>query len=100
MSESIDERFNRWAEKLRAILVNPDEDARQEEFETAVNDMWIEDKRLIAYWDNCIDGCCPTGELILVRLVHDQLSAPAIVRTFPEFIRSTRTHRAVIMTED
>lgn len=95
----VDERFNRWTERLRTILANPDEDARQAAMDEAVDEMWVDDNRLIAYWENCIDGCCPTGELVLVRLVHPTLGAPAIVRVFPEFIRSTRTHRAVIFED-
>ncbi|ATI19010.1 hypothetical protein KGG85_gp70 [Streptomyces phage Tefunt] len=99
MSE-VDERFNRWAERLRTIFANPDEDARQAEMDNACDEMWIEDPRLIAYWENCIDGCCPTGELVLARLVHPQVSAPAMVRVFPELIRTSRTHRAVIFEEN
>jgi hypothetical protein len=99
MSE-VDERFNHWAERLRTILANTDEDARQAEMDDACDEMWIADKNLIAYWENCIDGCCPTGELVLARLVHPQVSAPAMVRVFPELIRSSRTHRAVIFQEN
>ncbi|MFJ6893567.1 hypothetical protein [Streptomyces hokutonensis] len=99
MSE-VDERFDRWTERLRTLLANTDEDARQAAMDEAMDEMWIEDKNLIAYWENCIDGCCPTGELVLVRLVHPQVSAPAMVRVFPELIRSSRTHRAVIFEEN
>ncbi|MFD7677511.1 hypothetical protein [Streptomyces sp. NPDC060187] len=99
MSE-VDERFDRWAERLRKLLADTDEDARQAAMDEAMDEMWIEDKNLIAYWENCIDGCCPTGELVLVRLVHPQVSAPAMVRVFPELIRSSRTHRAVIFEEN
>ncbi|WP_405799501.1 hypothetical protein [Streptomyces sp. NBC_01506] len=99
MSAEIDERFNRWANRLRTILAKPEGDSRQAEFKLAVDEMWMDDHRLISYWENCIDGCCPTGELVLVRLVHPTLGAPAIVRVFPEFIKSTRTHRAVIHSE-
>jgi hypothetical protein len=99
MSE-VDERFDRWTERLRTLLANTAEDARQAAMDEAMDEMWIEDKSLIAYWENCIDGCCPTGELVLVRLVHPQVSAPAMVRVFPELIRSSRTHRAVIFEEN
>ncbi|MFF4054637.1 hypothetical protein ACFYZ0_02465 [Streptomyces sp. NPDC001708] len=92
----VDERFERWAERLRSILAAPDGDERQAQFDEAIDEMWVDDNRLIAYWENCIDGCCPTGELVLARLVHPHLGAPAIVQVFPEFIKSTRTHRAVI----
>ncbi|MFB8351018.1 hypothetical protein [Streptomyces niveus] len=100
MSAEIDERFNRWADRLRAILANSDEAAREASFEEAMDEMWVEDNRLISYWENCVDGCCPTGELVLARLVHTALGAPALVRVFPEFIESARTHRAVIHTEE
>ena len=96
----VDERFDRWAERLRKLLADTDEDARQAAMDESMDEMWIEDKNLIAYWENCIDGCCPTGELVLVRLVHSQVSAPAMVRVFPELIRSSRTHRAVIFEEN
>ncbi|MEU9605434.1 hypothetical protein [Streptomyces sp. NPDC048057] len=96
--DEIDERFNRWAERLRVLYA--DENATQDDLEVAYDEMWIEDKNLIAYWDNCIDGCCPTGALLLARLVHPRISAPAMVRVFPEFIKSSRTHRAVIYTAE
>ncbi|WAB08776.1 hypothetical protein SEA_ANDRIS_72 [Streptomyces phage Andris] len=99
MSAEIDERFNRWAERLRDILANREGDQRQAEFTQAVDEMWDEDPRLISYWENCIDGCCPSGDLLLVRLVHDTIAAPTMVRIFPELIESSRTHRAVIFQD-
>ncbi|MCY0933656.1 hypothetical protein [Streptomyces sp. H34-S4] len=98
MSE-VDKRFERWAERLRAILVNREGDKGQAEFTQAIDEMWDDDPGLISYWENCTDGCCPTGDLLLVRLVHPQISAPRMVRIFPELIESSRTHRAVIFQD-
>ncbi|MFD7259343.1 hypothetical protein [Streptomyces sp. NPDC059874] len=92
----IDERFERWTARLREILAKPHGDEQQAAFDRAINEMWDEDDSLVVHWDNCIDGCCPTGELLLSRLVHPQVHAHRMITIFPEFIESSRTHRAVV----
>ncbi|MEU9795038.1 hypothetical protein AB0E27_31345 [Streptomyces sparsogenes] len=97
MSAEIGERFNRWAERLRVLLGEPTRDEEwQGRAREAMDEMWLDDKHLVTRWGNCIDGCCPTGELSLLRLVHPTLNARMIADTFPELIRDTVTHEAVI----
>ena len=95
-SETVEGRFQRWTDRLTDIVSRMDEEA----WKAALNEMWKEDKTLAVWHENCIDGCCPTGNLVLLRLVHPQVNAGWMVSTFPELIKSSQTHRAVIGTED
>ncbi|MGW3323906.1 hypothetical protein [Streptomyces virginiae] len=99
MSE-VDDRFERWAARFRAVLAEPATDERDAEFHRAIDEMWAEDDDLIVHWGNCIDGCCPTGELLLSRLVHPLVHATRMITIFPEFIETSRTHRAVVFQEN
>ncbi|MFI5863539.1 hypothetical protein [Streptomyces sp. NPDC051546] len=98
MSE-VDDRFERWAARFRDVMAKPEGNERQVEFDQAINEMWEEDDDLIVHWDNCIDGCCPSGELLLSRLVHPLIHATRMITIFPEFIETSRTHRAVVFQE-
>ena len=61
-----------------------------------MNEMAEDDPHLALRHENRVDGCCPTGEFLLLRLVHEKVSAAWMVRTFPELIPSSQTHRAVL----
>jgi hypothetical protein len=95
--ETLGERFQRWADRLRTICNMPDDQQKEAErlWASALNEMWAEDRRLGVYTENCVDGCCP-GDFVLVRTNHPDLDAAWMVIIFPDMIKSYQTHRAVL----
>lgn len=98
--ETVDARFQRWASRFTEICSLPVDQAREDSWKEALTLMWDEDKTLALRWDNCIDGCCPTGDFVLLRLVHPSVNAAWMVTYFPEMIKAAQTHKTVIFTED
>jgi hypothetical protein len=99
-NDHTDTRFQYWAARFRTLFETAPGAARDALLEAAWDEAKTEDPYLTFRWDNCIDGCCPTGELLLLRLVHPKLHPHTIATMFPELIRSTKTHSAVVDTED
>jgi hypothetical protein len=99
-TETVDQKFDRWTARLKDIIAMRSGPEQDEAWKTALNEMAEDDPDLALRHDNCVDGCCPTGEFLLLRLVHPQVSAAWMVRTFPELIPSSQTHRAVLYVNE